>query len=400
MIQLNQIDISLVQKKFYDVGPKKINMRISYSSLECFQNCPQKYKFSEIDKIKEPKSKEAVFGSYIHEVLHWFYKNDPHFPTLENLLAYYQEHWSDKKIFKWEDEKTEKEYLNSGIDMLKRYYETNADQNLIIMDLESRFEAVIDETPNETGGKHILSGIIDRIDKLADGTFEIIDYKTGKRMPSKDQLENNLQLSIYAIGLKERWPKINVSDLRLTLYYLKPGEKLVIRKQESDLERIRNQVIGIIHEIQNSSFEPRTTPLCNWCGFKKICPAWRHQYEKDDKSEINTYIDEYLNLKIEYEKNVKRIKELKDIINKYCEDNKLEQLFGTNGSLSRVNQETVAYNLEKIKAVLMPLGKWDKILSIDAKRLEEVIREIPPDAREIVKNARIVKNGKKIITTN
>ncbi|TSA57417.1 PD-(D/E)XK nuclease family protein, partial [bacterium] len=39
-------------------------MRISYSSLENFKQCPLKYKFSQIDKIKEPKSKEAIFGTY------------------------------------------------------------------------------------------------------------------------------------------------------------------------------------------------------------------------------------------------------------------------------------------------------------------------------------------------
>jgi len=160
-------------------------MRISYSSLENFKQCPLKYKFANIDNIKEPKSKEAVFGNYIHQVLKWFYQQDPHFPPLEGLLEYYYNHWSKKQEgFVWPDEHEEKDYFQEGMRIIEDYYKNNFPPKSMIMDLETRFEAVVDETPDEPGGKHILSGVIDRIDKLSDGTMEIIDYKTGKRMPS------------------------------------------------------------------------------------------------------------------------------------------------------------------------------------------------------------------------
>ncbi|MDD3491824.1 MAG: PD-(D/E)XK nuclease family protein, partial [Candidatus Pacebacteria bacterium] len=83
-------------------------MRVSYSSLENFKLCPLKYKYSQIDKLKEPKSKEAVFGIYIHKVLKWFYQKDPHFPTLDALLDYYKESWPKKSEgFEWQDPEEE-----------------------------------------------------------------------------------------------------------------------------------------------------------------------------------------------------------------------------------------------------------------------------------------------------
>lgn len=374
-------------------------MRISYSALEAFEHCPQKYKFSEIDKIKEPKSKEAVFGNYIHETLEWLYSQDPHFPTLESLIDYYRKNWPDKEKFKWQNDEEEQSYFEDGLKMLKRFYQDNKDREVLVLELESHFEAVIDEKPNEPGGKHILSGIIDRIDKLPDGTFEIIDYKTSKKLPPQDLVDNNLQLSLYAIGLKEKWPKIKVEDLRLTLYYLKAGEKLETRRTENDLEKTKQLVIDLIHQIEKSDFRPRPSHICDWCGYKNICPAWRHLFNKD-KDQISPYIDEYLALRKQQEQNLKRIRELKEIINRYCEDNNLERLFGTNGYISLSNQPKVAYNLEKLRSILEPLGKWDKILSIDARRLEEVLREVPAEVRQKVEEAKIIKSETKIITTD
>jgi len=374
-------------------------MRISYSSLENFHSCPQKYKFSAIDKIKEPKSKELIFGNYIHDVLYWLYKENPYFPSLEVLLDYYQKNWPDKSVFNWLDEKEEKKYFQQGELILRNFYEANKNYQSLILDLEAHFEAVIDENPETSDGKHILSGIIDRIDKLPDGTFEIIDYKTGKRPPPNEMiLDSNFQLSIYAIGLKERWPKVNLDDLRLSLYYLKPGEKLESRRTEEDLEQAKSRIINLIHQIQTSDFKPRVSNFCDWCGYKKICPAWRHLYESNNiKDNINGLINEYLSLKEQQEENIKRLNELNEKISRYCEDNNLEQVFGTNGSLLRVDQEKVAYNLEKLKTILEPLGKWEKILCVDAKRLEQVLREIPLDARKKVEEAKVVKKSVRVL---
>ena len=36
--------------------------KTSYSALETFKQCPQKYKFQQIDRIKAAKNKDAVFA--------------------------------------------------------------------------------------------------------------------------------------------------------------------------------------------------------------------------------------------------------------------------------------------------------------------------------------------------
>lgn len=391
-------------------------MRISYSSLENFQNCPLKYKYSEIDKIKEPKTKEAVFGSYIHRVLKWFYEQDPHFPTLEGLLEYYYNHWpassypfkktiEGKKIittenkkeeeFLWQDEQEEKDYFQEGIRILEEYYKKNIPPKTIILDLETKFETVIDEKPNEPGGKHILTGIIDRIDKLPDGTIEIIDYKTTKRMPSQNEVDANLQLSIYALALQRKWPKITLDQLRLSLYFLKFNEKINTKKTQQDLNETQTQIIDLIHQIQTSNFEPKPSSLCKWCGYRPICPVWKHFYENNSEAAFNNInieekIDEYFKLREEKEKIEKKLKEIKNIIEVYSQKKGLKRVFGNNGYFNQEIFHEIFYNKTQLKSILEPLGKWDEILAIDPKKLDKVLKEIPPEAREKIEQAKKV----------
>jgi len=381
-------------------------MRISYSSLDNFQNCPLKYKYSEIDKIKEPANKEKVFGSYIHRVLKWFYSKEPHFPALEGLLEYYYNHWpKQEEGFCWVNEKEERDFFQEGMRILEEYYRKNFPPKSIILDLETKFEAVIDETPDKPGGKHILTGIIDRVDKLPDGTIEIIDYKTGKRVPSQEETDKNLQLSLYALGLKQRWPKIKTEDLRLSLYFLKFNEKIGTRKKENDLKETEEKIIELIHKIERSSFQPKSSNLCHWCGYRPICPVWKHLYEKDKEKSLNGLdiekkIDEYFTLKEEKEKIEEKLKVLKDLIEVYSRQKGLKRIFGKNGYFSENILNRVSYDKEKVKEILAPLGKWDDVLKIDSQKLDKVLKEIPPAIREKIEKAKKVEKEYKYLETN
>lgn len=381
-------------------------MRISYSSLENFKQCPLKYKFSQIDKIKEPKSKEAVFGTYIHKVLKWFYQKDPHFPALDALLDYYKEYWPKKSEgFEWQDSEEENSYFKEGMRILEEYYKTNIPHQTSILDLETRFEVTIDENPDKQNGKHILTGVIDRIDKLPDGTIEIIDYKTGKRIASQRSVDSNDQLSLYAIGLKSRWPRTKIEKLTLSLYFLKFNEKIKTQRKEQDLEESKEKVIQLIHKIEKSNFEPHSSALCGWCGYRNICPIWKHLYEDKTKNNINEIdikekIDEYFKLKEKKEKMETELESLKNLIDIYCYQKGLNRVFGENGYFCRTTRNKVSYNIKKLKEVLEPLEKWERILAIDPKKLDKVLKEIPQELRDKIKEAEKIEKEYKYLGSN
>ena len=281
--------------------------------------------------------------------------------------------------------------------MLKNFYQKNSPWNFSVVDLESHFEVPIESSG---GAVHILAGKIDRIDKLSDGEYEIIDYKTGKRMPSQDNLNSDLQLSLYSLGLQKRWPHLKPDGIKLSLYFLKHGEKLSTVSSEKTVARAKNHVLKTISEIEEKStksgvFEPMPGPLCDWCGYKPICPAWRHLYKKNDElqitsDEIGGVLKEYFEIKTANQKNDSRLEELQAQIKNYMEREGLTRVFGDDGYISKKNQQRYEYDFEKIRLILEPLGKWEDVLKADERKLFKVMREIPEETRMAIENLRTV----------
>lgn len=383
-------------------------MRTSYSAIQTYLQCPQRYEFQEIKKIRVPKGKEAIFGTLIHSTLHYMFQQDPLFPTLDEVVAYFRERWPALETLNadaahdplkqpWSEE-DEKAYFEQGVKMLKRFYEKNAPWNFHIVDLESRFElALADEKTNET---HVLAGIIDRIDKTPEGAYEIIDYKTGRRMPSQNSLDQDLQLSLYSLGLQKRWPHLNAEEIKLSLYFLRHEEKLSTAVNIETAEKTKMHILKTIAEIQervkaDKDFEPIPSALCNWCGYRPMCPAWRHLYKKETDpllaaDEADAVIEKYLELKKTEKQLEQEINILQDQIKAYMEQEKLTRVFGKEGMISKKLIQRYAYDLEKIKALLSPLNKWEAILKADETKLKQVLKELPENIRNAILETRHV----------
>lgn len=393
-------------------------MRTSYSAIETYLQCPQRYKFQEIDRIRVPKSREAIFGTLIHNTLKFMFQREPLFPTLDEVINYFRENWPSretleawskndpfKPVWSEEDEKT---YMDEGVKMLKKFYEKNLPWNFIIVDLESRFEVPLqDEKTNET---HILAGKIDRIDKLPDESYEIIDYKTAKRMPPQDSLQKNLQLSLYALGLRKRWPHIKIENIKVSLYFLKHGEKLTTHLTSENIENTQHEVLDKINEIQersrqNKDFEPLPSAICDWCGYKPMCPAWKHLYKTNDKlqitnDKIDAVIKEYFDIRTAKKQNEDRLSELQKQIKDYMEQEKLTRVFGEDGSISKKTIQRYKYDFEKIKIFLSPIGKWEETLKLDELKLRKVLREIPESMRSTIEDSRSISKEYTVLTVS
>ncbi len=131
------------------------------------------------------------------------------------------------------------------------------------------------ELNGQIGGVQIR-GFIDRYGPSKDSLMlTVSDYKTGKTPKGSYVDEKFTQLLLYAILLSN----LGVGDVdKVELLYLKDGVRLEKTITTADIEKTTEYVLETKQEVDNSCktgvFEARTSYLCNFCSYKKICPAW------------------------------------------------------------------------------------------------------------------------------
>ena len=297
-------------------------MKISYSAISSYQNCPLAYKFQYVDKLPTAPSPALSFGQSLHEVLRWFYDvptEDPY--PLQELIDRLETCWVSEGYSSPEEEAR---YFLQARSALELFYRNIGDFRMPAA-LEHRF--LIDL------GFCYLSGVIDRLDKDPEAGFEIVDYKTNRRLPPAKRLYNDLQLPIYHIAVERIW---EVSPEKVTFHYLLINHRhsMVItpERAEGALAEIR-RVVGC---IESDAFEPEKNPLCPWCDYIEICPVWEGKAipQKTTRSpalEIGEAVDEILLSERKVARSLARIEGLKSVVSSYLEEHGIDKVGGSRG---------------------------------------------------------------------
>ncbi len=300
-------------------------MRISYSAFDTFNRCPLQYKLSYIDRVKTPEKPELYFGGLIHEVVQYALKKDPILPKEEELIDKLKAGWR-KDVFVSDGEAMQ--YFDFGVDMLRKFYADWQPGLRNIVATEKRFQIPLND-------KHILSGVIDRVDKLPFGAFEIIDYKTSKTLPAQIDVDKDKQLGVYNLAIEGLWPE--AKDVRLTLYFLKHNSKITTTRRPDEIEEIKQAIISTADKIEKETdFAPHLNPLCDWCSYQNICPLWKEKFEKTQNQKLKA--QKHVDIDILVEKYIdihEKMMELEPKIHAHFDKANIERYFHKKGIVSR-----------------------------------------------------------------
>ena len=246
---------------------KDFNKNFSFSQLNSFKTCPLQYKYQYILKIPTTPSAAESFGITIHQTLQKFYveflKNKK--INQKDLLAIYEKTWIPIGYVSLTHQTR---MIEEGKKMLINFYKKFHSSGLKIIALEKLFKIKI-------ANDIFLTGKIDRIDSLNKNEIEIVDYKTGKK-PNERELSKSLQLTIYALAANDKnlFNK-KLGDINLTFYYLQTPEKIILKKNEGDLIKTKDEIMNMVEKIRKNDFLANPGKHCNFCSFKIICEAWQ-----------------------------------------------------------------------------------------------------------------------------
>jgi CRISPR/Cas system-associated exonuclease Cas4 (RecB family) len=268
-------------------------------------------------------------------------------------------------------------YRDHGRQVLGQYHRENAESYRIPAALEFRFTIEVEGIS--------IAGIIDRMDRIPGGGYEIIDYKTNRRLPPQSRIDQDLQLSIYHLAAERIW---GIRPERLTLYYLLPGQRMTTQRSPADVDDLRRRIAVVAERIEAGKFEPRQNPLCDWCDYQALCPLFRHRHEReqgDPAPRMTEIVDEWIALKRTARQTYRRLDELVPLINAFCDEHGYRRLFGSDGAaIDRRPQHVTAPIPEQVREVLEPLGLWDEVLSVDPAKLNALVesRTLAPDVED------------------
>jgi len=374
----------------------------SHSRLATFENCPLKYKFQYLDKLKKPEEAtvEAFLGSRVHEALEKLYK-DQFFEkpnTLEDLIAFYKSEWEKN----WTPQVrivrkglTQHHYFNYGAKCIRNYYEQYApfDQSQTLAT-----EAHI-AFPLDAKGNYQLQGYIDRLSKRADGTYEIHDYKTGQKLPTQHEADAGRQLALYQIGVAARWNDVGPVDL--LWHYV--GFKTTLRSERrpEQLVQLKESTVSLIERIEaEKEFLPRKSFLCHWCEYKPDCPLWSHplkvqslpapKFEKDEGVKLaNSYVETHRTIQ-ELEA---RLEEIRQQLLAYSAQHHATVIQGSEMSVSIKQGERTAFppkgdpQRDRLERTLKKLHRWEEVAELSTSKLLHILRDHswPPRLQSLLK---------------
>lgn len=246
----------VVKKEMMNLSPAP--SKLSYSRLSTFEACPLKYKFRYLYKIPSPSNAAANFGTAVHETLNQFYEGLKHGkePKFDDLIELYEAHWIP---YGYDSRAHHNARKKQGIKILENYFKKHDGDWVIPEMMERAFNLKI--------GDYNFNGRIDRIDKLEDGTFEVIDYKTGKSKKNQN-LNKDLQLSLYALACRDVY---GIEASKLSLYFLEDNEKHSTSRGVEDLEKAQAEICKKTDALMQSDFEATPGFPCKFCEYRLIC---------------------------------------------------------------------------------------------------------------------------------
>ena len=236
---------------------------LSASDIDTYRSCPLRYKFARVFRIPSEPTLHQRFGILVHQVLERFHAAQDGDGSLAELLALLDATW---RRAGFGDSGEERQLRAKAAAALTRYHERFRSHESEPLWFERQFTFKL--------GPHVLRGRVDRVDRLPDGDYELIDYKTG-RPKTPAQLAEDVQLSLYALGAREAW---ELESSRQAYYYLLDDRKVTVPGDGGErAERVREVVEQVAAGIRSQEFEPTPSlEACSACDYRLICPAAEH----------------------------------------------------------------------------------------------------------------------------
>jgi len=341
---------------------------LSYTQIALYQSCPLQYKLQYIDGLKPKDKWYFSFGSTLHLCAQYFFKvRVPPPPSLEELLQFYEKNWISEG---YESAEEEAKYKTYGREILSKFWGIHSADFRMPVAVERIFYIDIE------GIK--LRGYLDRVDKLESGGLSIVDYKSNQGLFTQDDLESNLQLTLYQLAAEQTW---HLPVEKLTLYHLRSNTPCsCAARDEARLEEARHLVLAVAENIAEKRFPAVENQYCP-CDFAEHCPYYRQKIVPPEETDIlrgmavDEAVEHYVSLQGQIKELESQFEEIKQMITNFCQAEGLNRVYGREHAVTYKLVDKAGFSEDEVRALLEPEGLWHRVLSLDQSRLKQLITD-------------------------
>jgi len=245
---------------------------ISPSSISQFQSCPLAFRFAYIERLPQDPSPAASKGTLVHRALELLMQREAPERTVDAALADLvaaRAQLAEDPDFTGLD-LTDDEWAAFHADaevLVRRYFDLEDPTTIEPIGLELKLEATV--------GRATVRGVIDRLERDAQGRLVVSDYKTGRAPHPNYQGQRLAGVNLYALMVAEHYGELPV---RVQLLHLQEPVAIVAETSEQQARGVGRKTEAVWDAIgaacQRGEFRPKASKLCDWCSFQQYCPEF------------------------------------------------------------------------------------------------------------------------------
>ena len=256
----------------------KLPTSLSPSKVSTFTDCALSFRFSAIHKIPQPPTVATVKGTLVHSALERLLGLDAADRTVDNAIACLHDasaeldtdpEWHELAL----NADEQAVFFREADVLVHKYFDIEDPTSIEPIGLELHVEH---ELTVKEGSTVTLRGIIDRLERDANGQLVVSDYKTGKAPAEGYQQSRLTGVHIYSYLCEQIYGE---RPGKVQLLFL-GGSPTIVETipTEQSTRQIERKVTSIWSAIETAcerdDFRPKKSRLCSWCSYQQWCPEF------------------------------------------------------------------------------------------------------------------------------
>ena len=250
---------------------------LSFSAIECFKTCNRKYYYRYIVKLATKFWPWLILGNLVHLVLEKFYKYILYFSKRgrqydkKELIkrAYIS---AIKKYHRLSKSKRHPAITDKQKEdcqkIIKKYLKRSEINDPRVAFVEKEFYIDIEDGLS-------VKGYIDRIDKIDENLYHVLDYKTSKE---PYDVNKNFQLTLYSIALKRIVNNRSIKIKKILDFVKFEKEQSSDFHNDADEDRVFSEIKCVASQInmlkqkeKSDEWKATENSFCWCCDFAYQC---------------------------------------------------------------------------------------------------------------------------------